>query len=636
IIRRGHKSLEGELLQVDVAETYTPLMREGKVIGAFEIYYDISERIAVLDQVMERSSLLMFAVVAVLLVISSVLLYRAKRSQAERDLARAEWEKTFEAVTDPIMVLTKDFSISRANKAMADWIGVSRRDAVGLTCFQHVHHCNEPIADCPNKRLLQDGKAHSAEVYDDQSGRYFSVSVYPIFDSEENLSGSVHYAKDITASKKAEEELRRAEIKYRIIADNTYAWEFLLGTDSRYIYTSPSCERITGYCPEEFAADPGLFQRIVHPDDQQRIMVHQSAMANRECSCTVDLMFRIIRRDGAVRWMTHDCQSIFAADATFLGVRGSNSDITERKHAADALVQTASSLAEAQRIAQIGSWELDLINNFLTWSDETYRIFDVERHEFSGALESFLELIHPEDRLRVQEEFARSIAERTHYDTVHRILVRDGSFKFIHERCETFYDNSGQPVRSVGTAQDVTYRKLAEEALRESEEKFKGLAASAQDAIIMMDGDGNIAFWNDSAATVFGYDREEVTGMEMHRLLVPERFYSDFSQGFARFQNSGEGVFVGKTLELMAKKRDGAEFPVEFSVSALKVRGKWQAISILRDITDRKRSEVLIQQQLKNMTALSDIGMAISSTLDVRVTLKILLDRLISQLGIDA
>jgi len=324
------------------------------------------------------ASLLSFSVVAVLLAISSVLLYRTRKSQAERDLAREEWEKTFEAVTDPIMIVTKEFTIARANRAMAEWIGVNRKDAVGLTCFRQVHLCNAPIAGCPHKRLLEDGKAHHSEIYDDHSGRYFSVAVYPFLDSQGNLSGSVHYAKDITTSKKAEEELR------------------------------------------------------------------------------------------------------------------------------------------------------------------------------------------------------------------------------------------------------------------ESEEKFKGLAASAKDAIIMMDDDGNISFWNDSAATLFGYDRGEALGTEVHRLLVPERFYHDFRQGYARFQNSGEGVFVGKTIELLARKKDGAEFPVEFSVSALRMRGKWQAISILRDITDRKSSEALIQQQLKNMTALSDIGMAISSTLDVRVTLKILLDRLISQLGIDA
>lgn len=378
IVRRGDRTLENELAPTDVAETYIPLIRNGVVIGAFEIYYDITDRIANLDRVKTRTNLLLFGAVAVLLTIAVILLYRARRHQTELDLAHREWEKTFEAVTDPIMIVTPEFTIARANRAMADWLGVSRQEAVGLTCYRHIHHCSEPIASCPHKKLLADGTTHSAEIYDDRSNRYFSIAVYPIYDADGTLSGSVHYAKEITTRKQAEKELR------------------------------------------------------------------------------------------------------------------------------------------------------------------------------------------------------------------------------------------------------------------ESEEKFMRLAAAAQDAIILMDGDGNIAFWNDAATTVFGYDREEAMGKELHRLIAPERFYGDYCQGFSRFRKTGDGVFVGNTLELLAMRKDGTEFPIEFSVSALRVQNQWQSISIMRDITNRKSSETLLQQQLKNVTALSDIGMAISSTLDVRVTLKILLERLISQLEIDA
>lgn len=636
IIRRGHKTLEGETVQFDVAETYVPLMQEGRIVGVFEIYYDISERIAKLDQVMARSNLLLCFAVGVLMAIATALLYCSRKSRAERDLAREEWEKTFETVTDPIMIVTREFLIARANRAMAEWIGVSREEAIGLPCHRHVHQCSEPAVDCPHKKLLADGMAHSAEIHDERNDRYFSVSVYPIFDAEGTLSGSVHYAKDITANKKAEEELRRAETKYRIIADNTHAWEFWRGPDSRYIYTSPSCARITGYAPEEFTADPGLFLRIVHPDDQLMIDEHQKSMAKGEICDTVELMFRIIRRDGSVRWIAHSCQPLFNDAGEFLGIRGSNSDITERRRALDALQQTAFSLAEAQRIAHLGSWELDLANDSMKGSDETCRIFALDQTGEGLSHGGLQERIHPEDRTRVDEAYSRSLTTRTPVELVHRLLMPDGTIKYIQNHCETIYDERGTPVRQVGTVQDVTEQRVAEEALRESEEKFKRLAASAQDAIILMDGDGNVAFWNDSAATMFGYDREEAIGREVHRLIVPERFYRDYHEGFSRFQRSGEGVFVGKTLELLARKKNGTEFPVEFSVSALRVQNRWQAISIMRDITDRKSSEKVIQQQLKNMTALSDIGMAISSTLDIRVTLKILLDRLVSQLGIDA
>jgi PAS domain S-box-containing protein len=634
VIRRGKRSREGDVVQTDVAETYVPLMVQGRLVGVFEIYYDISERIATLDRVMARTTILLGISVGALLAIAATLLYRSRRSQAERDLAREEWEKTFEAVTDPIMIVSRDFTISRANRAMAEWIGVSREEAVGLSCHRHVHQCDAPSVDCPHRRLLEDGAAHSSEIYDARQDRYFSIAVYPIFDAAGILSGSVHYAKDITAGKKAEEELRRAETKYRIIADNTHAWEFWRGPDSRYIYTSPSCERITGYTPAEFADDPDLFLRIVHADDQRMVREHQQAMARGESCDTVEVVFRILRRDGTIRWIAHSCQPLYGDGGEFLGIRGSNSDITVRKHAVDSLQETASSLAEAQRIAHLGSWELDLTLNLLKGSEETYRIFEMEYSEQSPRI-ALLDRVHPDDRAMVNEAFSRSYLSGAPVEIVYRLLMPDGRVKFVHDRCETICEQ-GKAVKLVGSIQDVTEQRVAEEALRESEERFKRLAASAQDAIILMDGDGNVAFWNDSAASMFGYDRKEALGREVHSLIVPERFYRDYRDGFSRFQNTGEGVFVGKTLELLARKKDGTEFPVEFSVSALRVRDKWQAISIMRDITDRKNAERLIQQQLRNMTALSDIGMAISSTLDNRVTLKILLDRLVSQLDIDA
>jgi PAS domain-containing protein len=188
VVRRGHETLEGELVRIDVAETYVPLARDGKVLGAFEIYYDISERIANLDKVMVRTNLLLFSVVAVLLTFVTVFFSRARRSLIERDLAREEWARTFEAVTDPVMIVTRNFTIARANKAMAEWIGVNTFEAIGLTCHQKVHHCSEPIADCPHKKLLEDGTVHSADIFDQHSGRYFSITVYPLFDSHGRLA----------------------------------------------------------------------------------------------------------------------------------------------------------------------------------------------------------------------------------------------------------------------------------------------------------------------------------------------------------------------------------------------------------------------------------------------------------------
>ncbi len=142
-----------------------------------------------------------------------------------------------------------------------------------------------------------------------------------------------------------------------------------------------------------------------------------------------------------------------------------------------------------------------------------------------------------------------------------------------------------------GVATDITRRKAAEKAISESEEKLRMITTSANDAILMMDPEGNISYWNKAAEQMFGYTEEEVIGKDLHALLVPERFHADFSKGFEGFKETGQGAALGKTVELAAFGKDGKEFPVEISLSAVKLKGRWNAIGLLRDTTERKAAE---------------------------------------------
>ena len=144
---------------------------------------------------------------------------------------------------------------------------------------------------------------------------------------------------------------------------------------------------------------------------------------------------------------------------------------------------------------------------------------------------------------------------------------------------------------------DITERKAAEEAVRESEEKIRMITASANDAIIMMDPEGNISYWNKAAERMFDYMEEEVLGKDLYALLVPERFHAAFSKGFEGSKKTGQGNAVGKTVELAAFGKDGIEFPVELSLSAVKLKGRWNAIGLLRDTTERKAAEAEIKEK---------------------------------------
>ncbi len=158
---------------------------------------------------------------------------------------------------------------------------------------------------------------------------------------------------------------------------------------------------------------------------------------------------------------------------------------------------------------------------------------------------------------------------------------------------------------------EISEHKQVELALQESEEKFRKISESAQDAIIMMDADQRISFWNAAAGHIFGYTAMEALGQELHTLIAPPQAHAAFAHGFLNFQKSGTGPVVGKVIEVTALRKGGEEFPVELSISATQFGGQWHAICIVRDITTRKLSEAKIQRLTQLYAALSQCNQAI-------------------------
>jgi two-component system, cell cycle sensor histidine kinase and response regulator CckA len=132
-----------------------------------------------------------------------------------------------------------------------------------------------------------------------------------------------------------------------------------------------------------------------------------------------------------------------------------------------------------------------------------------------------------------------------------------------------------------------------------AEERVRVISAAAQDAVIMMDNRGRIAFWNEAGQRVFGYSRQEVLGKTLHELIIPVRDRAEFEKCFADFRRTGQGPVIGKTLEQSGLRKDGAEIVTEVSVSGVNVGEKWHAICIFRDITERKRAEQALQLEYK-------------------------------------
>ncbi|MDO9053464.1 MAG: PAS domain S-box protein [Gallionella sp.] len=156
--------------------------------------------------------------------------------------------------------------------------------------------------------------------------------------------------------------------------------------------------------------------------------------------------------------------------------------------------------------------------------------------------------------------------------------------------------------------QGIRARKAAEQALRESEEKFRRITESAQDAIIMMGADSCISFWNAAAERLFGYSAAEALGQELHALIVPAAAHAKFTLAFPHFQESGEGALIGQVTEVIALRKGGEEFSAELSISATRLNDQWNAISIVRDITGRKQADEKILAAQAELQRLLDMA----------------------------
>ena len=173
----------------------------------------------------------------------------------------------------------------------------------------------------------------------------------------EQLLRSVAHMAQAEQRKQFAERIAESERKYRIVADNTFAWEYWIDPQERFYYSSPSCESITGYSPAEFEADPDLLLKVIHPDDRAVYLAHRGTLPRQGCASD-STEFRIVRRDGAVRWIGHSCLPVYAENGNYLGIRASNRDITRNKEAEERIVRLNKELQSAnaelkQRAAEV-------------------------------------------------------------------------------------------------------------------------------------------------------------------------------------------------------------------------------------------------------------------------------------------
>ncbi len=205
-------------------------------------------------------------------------------------------------------------------------------------------------------------------------------------------------------------------------------------------------------------------------------------------------------------------------------------------------------------------------------------------------------VLHPNNRERVMAHLQQP-QDGTRWNSIEMDMHHvDGSVRTAIWNSGTIYGPDGTALATIAQGQDITERKQAEEALRQSEAQLHAITDSAQDAILMMDPQGLVTFWNPAAERIFGYAAEEVIGQNLHQLLAFPEHREAHLRALPAFQKAGTGEAVGKTLDFPAHRKDGKRILIQLSLSAIQMNDGWHSVGLLHDVTEQKRGEERLRE----------------------------------------
>lgn len=282
---------------------------------------------------------------------------------------------------------------------------------------------------------------------------------------------------------------------------------------------------------------------------------------------------------------------MFAEDGSLIGVLGVARDISDIVRIQAELRESRDRLTEAERLAKLGSWSLEPESGTPIWSDEVFRIFERDPRLQPPPYETLLELVHPDDRARVDQAYQAAMAQRQNFQITHRLQFPDGRIKHVQGRGEHLCAADGKVLRIQGTIQDITDRIEAEQALVERAGIFAAIADQAVDSIALVDPQtGRFVEFNDAAARNLGYDRATFATLsvaDIEAFAEPERILTTLQRMCAP---------AGMTIESTHRTRDGRLRDVRISARSIQIKGQTFLASIWSDVTERNRARAEIER----------------------------------------
>ncbi|MNH90169.1 Sensory/regulatory protein RpfC [compost metagenome] len=353
------------------------------------------------------------------------------------------------------------------------------------------------------KMLHEDGKKYQWDKrYFHKNGNLIWVSkhVSVVRDTQNQPLYYIAHVINISAKKAIEVKMREAESMYKLISENASDIISYMTPEGITEYCSPSIRDVLGYEPGDWIGKNNF--HYYHPDDVKALQ--SKSFADHDVST-----YRVRHKSGYYVWFETSTKIIRDDSGEIQRVLGIGRDITERK-------KFEESFAEAQQIALLGSWEWDIETDKVSFSEQIYKIFNLQKQ--GEVPSSFLQLLHPEDQQRFVELKNEALDGRT-ISAEFRHLEPNGSVKHLHIRARVTFDNNGKPIKMYGTTQDISERKKVEFKLQETIERYTSLKKYNHDAIVSLDLDGNILNMNAMAERITGYQVKEVAGKNISKFI---------------------------------------------------------------------------------------------------------------------
>jgi len=523
-----------------------------------------------------------------------------ERKKAEEQLkeTRDYLENLLNYANAPIIVWDKDFKIVQFNHAFEHLTGYTSKMMIGKKLSILFPQENKKESLQKIQRTLSGEYWESVEIpilrkdKDIRIALWNSANIYD--NTGKNLIATIAQGTDITERKKVEEQLRETSDYLESLLNYANAPIIVWDKDFKIIRFNHAFEYLTGYTSKKVIGKN--LDILFPPENKEETLQKIHRTLSGEFWESVEIP--ILHKNGHIRIALWNSANVYdRLGKKLIATIAQGQDITERKQIEDMLKESESRLKRAQELAHLGSWELDLINNRLTWSDEVYRIFGLKPQEFNATYKDFIQMVHPDDRATVDAAYTKSILEgRNNYQIEHRVVRKNGEIRIVLEKCENIRNKIGKVIQSIGMVQDITERKRTEEILHESEEKYRRIVENTTNVIMVTQPDSIISYLSPSCKDIFGYNPKDLIGTN------PNIFHPDDIQKVQQALSRALKGEKGSGFEYRILTKHGDIKWVSHSWSPIFINKQLQSIvSVIEDISQRKETENNIKELNENL-----------------------------------